>query len=44
MNGHALAGGCLIGLTCDYRVMLAEETDNKKKEPLFGLNEAVLGM
>jgi enoyl-CoA hydratase/carnithine racemase len=22
INGHCLAGGCLVGMSCDYRIML----------------------
>lgn len=36
MNGHSIAGGCVIAFGCDYRVM----ADNH----LIGLNEAKLGL
>lgn len=36
MNGHSIAAGCIIGLMCDYRILV----ENGK----VGLNEAALGM
>jgi enoyl-CoA hydratase/carnithine racemase len=36
LNGHAIAGGCLLAMTCDYRVMVA----GKAK---IGLNEITFG-
>ncbi|XP_045463697.1 enoyl-CoA delta isomerase 1, mitochondrial-like [Harmonia axyridis] len=36
INGHAPAGGCLLSLSCEYRVMLKEKT--------IGLNETKLGL
>jgi hypothetical protein len=36
LNGHAIAGGCIIALATDYRAMLAPSK--------IGLNEAALGM
>ncbi|HWL84947.1 MAG TPA: enoyl-CoA hydratase/isomerase family protein [Polyangiaceae bacterium] len=38
INGHAIAGGCVIALCCDYRVAVA---DPKVK---IGLNEVALGV
>ncbi|WP_394832369.1 enoyl-CoA hydratase/isomerase family protein [Pendulispora rubella] len=38
INGHAIAGGCVLALCCDYRVALA---DPKIK---IGLNEVALGV
>jgi len=38
INGHAIAGGCVLALCCDYRVALA---DPKVK---IGLNEVALGV
>ncbi|XP_036135108.1 enoyl-CoA delta isomerase 1, mitochondrial [Molossus molossus] len=38
VNGSSPAGGCLIALTCDYRVL----ADNPKY--LMGLNETLLGI
>ena len=37
VNGHAIAGGCILALCCDYRYM----GDGKK---LIGLNEVKLGV
>lgn len=36
MNGHALAGGCIISLACDYRTIAQGVT--------IGLNEAAFGL
>jgi enoyl-CoA hydratase/carnithine racemase len=41
LNGHTVAGGCIVALACDRRVMLAPEG---KAAPKMGLNEAALGM
>jgi len=38
VNGHAIAGGCLLALFCDWRVAVAEP---KSK---IGLNEVALGV
>jgi enoyl-CoA hydratase len=38
VNGHAIAGGCVLTLACDYRVA----TDDP--EALIGLNEVALGV
>ncbi len=38
VNGHAIAGGCVIALCCDHRVM----TTNPKAR--MGLNEVALGL
>ena len=37
MTGHAVAGGCVLALTCDYRYA----AEGKK---LIGLNEAAIGL
>ena len=37
LTGHALAGGCIVALCCDYRVMAAGRK-------LMGLNEIKLGV
>lgn len=37
INGHAIAGGCVLALCCDYRVL----TRNRKT--LMGVNEVALG-
>ena len=42
LNGHTVAGGCIVALVADYRVMLAPP---EGKAPFrIGLNEAALGM
>ncbi len=38
VNGHAIAGGCVVTLCCDLRVMT---TDNRAR---IGLNEVALGL
>jgi len=38
LNGHAIAGGCVIGLCCDHRVA----TDDARAR--IGLNEVALGL
>ena len=38
VNGHAIAGGCLLALSCDHRVMTS---DGKAR---IGLNEVALGL
>lgn len=38
VNGHAIAGGCLLALCCDVRVMTAREGVR------IGLNEVALGL
>ena len=38
VNGHAIAGGCVLALCCDVRVMTAEEGAR------IGLNEVALGL
>src|SRR6185369_3009095 len=37
INGHALAGGCVLALACDYRIM-------GRGSSLIGLNEVKLGI
>lgn len=41
IEGHAPAAGCMLALSCDYRIMAA--TDNTAK-PTIGLNESKLGI
>ncbi|KAL5279292.1 ECI1.2 family protein [Megaselia abdita] len=36
LNGHAIAGGCVLALSCDYRVMVPNSS--------IGLNETELGI
>jgi len=38
VNGHAIAGGCLVALVCDHRVGTTEPTAR------IGLNEVALGL
>ncbi len=38
INGHAIAGGCILGLACDLRVVRAEPSIR------VGLNETALGL
>lgn len=38
INGHAIAGGCVLALCCDHRVVRADE------KVLIGLNEVALGL
>jgi enoyl-CoA hydratase/carnithine racemase len=38
INGHAIAGGCVLALACDHRVMTASESAR------IGLNEVALGL
>jgi enoyl-CoA hydratase/carnithine racemase len=38
VNGHAIAGGCILALTCDYRVARAEPSIR------IGLNETAIGL
>lgn len=40
INGHAPAGGCVMALTTDYRVMV----NNPEKPYRIGLNETSIGM
>ncbi len=41
INGNAIAGGCVLALMCDERIMLAQ---GAKGPPKIGLNEAQLGL
>ncbi|MBI5439938.1 MAG: enoyl-CoA hydratase/isomerase family protein [Deltaproteobacteria bacterium] len=36
LNGHAVAGGCMLALTCDYRIVVAEKAK-------VSLNEIAIG-
>jgi len=38
VNGHAIAGGCVLALCCDHRVMTADPGAR------IGLNEVALGL
>ncbi len=41
INGNAIAGGCVLALMCDERIMVAS---GPKSPPKIGLNEAQLGL
>lgn len=41
INGNAIAGGCVLALMCDERIMVS---DGPKAPPKIGLNEAQLGL
>jgi enoyl-CoA hydratase len=41
INGNAIAGGCVLALMCDERIMV---THGPKAPPKIGLNEAQLGL
>ena len=36
LNGHTIAGGCMLALACDYRVMAAEKAKISLNEICFG--------
>ncbi len=42
INGNAIAGGCVLALMCDERIMLAHAP--RGRPPKIGLNEAQLGL
>ena len=56
IQGHAPAAGCMLALSCDYRIMVgsdstrssssssSSETETGKKGPMIGLNESQLGI
>ena len=50
IGGNAPAAGCMLALSCDYRIMLASPSDadtngtGKTRPPLIGLNEAKFGI
>ncbi|MEO7097031.1 MAG: enoyl-CoA hydratase/isomerase family protein [Polyangiales bacterium] len=41
INGNAIAGGCVLALMCDERIMISQ---GPKAPPRIGLNEAQLGL
>lgn len=41
IEGHAIAGGCMLALCCDYRIM---STNSDKHRISIGLNESKLGI
>jgi Delta3-Delta2-enoyl-CoA isomerase len=36
LNGHTIAGGCILSLACDYRLMVAEKAKISLNEITFG--------
>ena len=36
LNGHAIAGGCMLGLACDYRIMVSGKAKISLNEITFG--------
>lgn len=46
IEGHAPAAGCMLALSCDYRIMSKSEDESKKKKsiPTIGLNESQVGI
>lgn len=42
VQGHAPAAGCMLALSCDYRIMAAGE--ESRSPPTIGLNESKLGI
>jgi enoyl-CoA hydratase/carnithine racemase len=36
LNGHAIAGGCMLALTCDYRIMVSGKAKISLNEITFG--------
>ncbi len=44
INGNAPAGGCILALCCDYRVMAKAPKDHPDKLFRIGLNETKLGI
>jgi Delta3-Delta2-enoyl-CoA isomerase len=43
IEGHAPAAGCMLALSCDYRIMAATDITSKF-QPKIGLNETKLGI
>ena len=43
MEGHAPAAGCMLALSCDYRIMASTDIATKC-QPRIGLNETKLGI
>ncbi|MFB0565288.1 MAG: enoyl-CoA hydratase/isomerase family protein [Candidatus Aminicenantaceae bacterium] len=36
LNGHTIAGGCMLALACDYRIMVSEKAKISLNEISFG--------
>jgi 3,2-trans-enoyl-CoA isomerase len=43
IEGHAPAGGCMLAMACDYRVMAASSSEGKSSG-MIGLNESQFGI
>ncbi len=44
INGHAIAGGCLLALACDYRIMVEDRTKIALNELTFGSTVFPIGI
>jgi enoyl-CoA hydratase/carnithine racemase len=44
LNGHTIAGGCMLALACDYRMMAAEKAKISLNELTFGSTVFVSGL
>jgi enoyl-CoA hydratase/carnithine racemase len=44
LNGHAVAGGCMLALPCDYRLMVSEKAKISLNELTFGSTVFVSGV
>jgi 3,2-trans-enoyl-CoA isomerase len=44
MGGHAPAAGCMLALSCDYRIMASKSSSSSSKPFTIGLNESKLGI
>jgi enoyl-CoA hydratase/carnithine racemase len=44
LNGHTIAGGCMLALACDYRMMVAEKAKISLNELTFGSTVFVSGV
>ncbi|MBI2486723.1 MAG: enoyl-CoA hydratase/isomerase family protein [Deltaproteobacteria bacterium] len=44
LNGHAVAGGCMLALSCDYRLMVSEKAKISLNELTFGSTVFVSGV
>lgn len=44
IEGHAPAAGCMLALSCDYRIMASSQDTDSKKAATIGLNESKFGI